>query len=269
MHSMEFEADLKSDLKTYLKTAMMGRTLYYQAEVDSTNLWARRLAEQGAPEGTLVIAESQSKGKGRLGRSWASPPGLGLWISFILRPRINLAALAGITTVTAVAMAEAVYTVTGIQLQLKWPNDLWGAGRKLGGILAEVKGEQEQINFLVVGIGVNVNHLLTDFPVELDGKATSLRILKGDKVSRPELLGEFLTRFEAAYGAISGQGLTQAIEYARLHSITLGKTVTINRGFGEKITGEAVDLEQDGSLWLKCTGGEMMKLHSGEIIETV
>jgi BirA family biotin operon repressor/biotin-[acetyl-CoA-carboxylase] ligase len=266
---MELEPDFKSYLKTYLKTAMMGQIFYYQEEVDSTNLWARRLAEQGAPEGTLVIAESQSKGKGRLGRSWDSPPGLGLWISFILKPRIALAVLAGITTVTAVAMAEAVYRVTGIQLQLKWPNDLWGAGRKLAGILAEVKGEQDRINFLVVGIGVNVNHLPADFPPELAGRATSLRILKGDMISRQELLREFLSRFETAYTTITEQGLVQAIEYARRHSMTLGKKVTINRGFGEQITGEAVDLGGDGSLWLKGTGGELVKIHSGEIIETV
>jgi BirA family biotin operon repressor/biotin-[acetyl-CoA-carboxylase] ligase len=266
---MEFESDLKSYLKNHLKTALMGQTLYYQEEVDSTNLWARRLAEQGALEGTVVIAESQTQGKGRLGRSWVSPPGLGLWVSFILRPRITPKALAGITTVTAVAMAEAVYTVIGIQLQLKWPNDLWGAGRKLAGILAEMKGEQEQINFLVVGIGVNVNHLPIDFPAELNGKATSLRILKGDKVSRLELLGEFLNRFETAYITITDRGLPEAIEYARRHSVTLGKTVTIDRGFGEQITGEAIDLDGDGSLWLKKAGKEMIKVNSGEIIEAV
>lgn len=260
---------MKHYLKTSLKATFIGQTLYYREEVDSTNFWAKRLAEEGAPEGTLVIAESQTQGKGRLGRSWVSPPGLGLWISIILRPGINSAVLAGITTVTAVAMAEAIHSLTGIWIQLKWPNDLYGAGRKLAGILAEMKGDQDQIHFLVVGIGVNVNHLPDDFPADLAGKAISLRILTGNMVSRPELLGEFLNRFEAAYTTITDQGLKRAIAYARRHSITLGKTVTINRGFGEQITGEAVDLDGDGSLWLKKAGGELIKINSGEIIEAV
>lgn len=256
------------EIRDGLKTQFFGATIDFQLEVDSTNIRARALAVQGAAEGTVVLAESQSRGKGRLGRSWDSPPGQGLWVSLILRPRLPMAELAGINLLTAVAMSRAIFEVTGVQIDIKWPNDLVYAGRKLGGILAEVSGEMERINYLIVGIGVNVNQSAEEFPPELSDRAVSLRMITDVVPPRKELLQVFLSQFERTYLKLSESGLSDVIGYAREHSATLGRMVKINRGFGNAITGEALDLAPDGSLLLKTDDG-LITLHAGEILETV
>lgn len=249
-----------------LNTKVMGRTIYYQRVVDSTNFWAKSLARQGVPDGTLVIAERQEAGRGRLGRTWASAEGLGLWISLILRPQIPPAALAGITIATAVSMAQAIADITKLQVKVKWPNDLLYEDKKLAGILAELNGEMDRVNYLIVGIGLNVNHSETDFPSELAGQATSLRLIGGKPYDRKLIIQSYLSHFEQAYAQLSVGALDQIIAYAKQHSATLGKWVTINRGFDKHISGEAVDLDQDGSLWLRDAAGEKLKVFSGEII---
>lgn len=257
------------EIKDQLAAKVFGRIVNYQPEVDSTNRWARELAVQGAAEGTLVIAESQTKGRGRLGRSWVSAPGLGLWFSLILRPKVNLTALAGITLFTAVAMARTIKTVAGVQVQLKWPNDLVYQGRKLTGILAEMNGEPDLVNYLVVGVGVNVNQGIGDFPPELYEKAVSLQLIKGAEVSRKQLLQEFLAVYEDGYHRLNGMGLSEAVEYARQNTATLGKRVKISQGFGRELTGTALDLEADGSLRLREENGVIRTVNVGEIIEII
>ena len=251
-----------------LKTKFFGSTIDFQFEVDSTNVRARALAVQGAAEGTVVLAEYQSGGKGRLGRNWNSPPGQGLWVSLVLRPKLPMAELAGINLLTAVAMSRAIREVTGVQIDIKWPNDLVYHGRKLAGILAEVSGEMDRIHYLIVGIGVNVHQSVADFPPELSDRAASLRMILDVVPSRKELLQAFLSHFEQAYLKLSESGLGDVISYARQHSATLGRMVKINRGFGSAVTGEALDLAPDGSLLLRTDDG-VITLHAGEIIETV
>lgn len=255
------------EIREGLKTEWIGRTIYYQDETDSTNLWARRLAKDGAPDGTLVIAEKQNAGRGRLGRTWDSAKGLGLWSSLILRPQIPPSALAGITILTAVSMAEAIYEVTGIQVEVKWPNDLLYHGKKLAGILAELNGEMDRVNYLVVGVGLNVNHHAEVFPDELKSKATSLRLVGEREYDRKAILRSYLYIFENAYRRLAAGDISDIIAYARQNSATLGHEVTISQGFGKSIRGEAVALDQDGSLWLKAPDGERVKVFSGEIIE--
>ena len=214
----------------------------------------------------MVIAETQTKGRGRLGRSWESTPGKGLWLSLILRPKINSAALAGITLITAVAMAQAIDQETGIQVEIKWPNDLVYQGRKLAGILAEISGEMDLINYLVIGIGLNVAQSASDFPAELQEKATSL-FLAGKRVwERRLILQRFLGNFEAAYLNLASLGLRAAVSYATAHSATLGKTVTVKQGVNS-LTGVAAKLDWDGSLWLQLADGKLNKVFSGDIIE--
>jgi BirA family biotin operon repressor/biotin-[acetyl-CoA-carboxylase] ligase len=256
------------EIKAGLGTKIMGQTVDYQEETGSTNLRAKTLATQGAPEGTVVIAERQTLGRGRMGRTWSSEPGLGLWVSLILRPRVGTAQLAVITILAAVAMSRAVKQVTGIQLQVKWPNDLLYGGRKLVGILAELNGEMERVNYLILGIGLNVNHVPDNFPPELAGKATSLRIIRGAPLERKPILQEFLREFETEYLRLETGQLTELIDYARANSATLGRQVTINQGFGRIETGKAVDLDWDGSLWLEDSSGQKVKIYSGEIIES-
>ncbi|TCL71619.1 BirA family biotin operon repressor/biotin-[acetyl-CoA-carboxylase] ligase [Hydrogenispora ethanolica] len=253
-------------VKDGLRTERFGRSLRYQFETDSTNSWARRQAEAGEPEGTVLVAETQRQGRGRMGRAWSSTPGKGLWFSMILRPRLSAADLAGLMTLTAVSMARAIAAVTGTAPDIKWPNDILYRGRKLVGILAEMKGELDWVNYLVIGIGVNVNHEAADFPPELADRAGSLRQIAGRNFSRAELLREFLAEFERAYDDVPANGLAAVIQYAREHSATLGREVTVSQGFGRTITGMALDLAEDGSLLLRDHAGELLRLSSGELI---
>lgn len=262
------------ELKEKLNTAVFGTKIYYQSEVNSTNHWARLLANQGEAEGAVFTAETQTHGKGRLGRSWVSAPGLGLWISVILRPRISPAELAVITIITAVAAAQAIKTVSGIQVQIKWPNDLVFQDRKLGGILAELNGEMDRVHYLILGIGINVNHEAVDFPEEIAEKAISLKMVRGTEISRKDLFVEYLKEFEESYFSLAPRDViperTQRfIEYATRHSATLGKKVTISQGNGKIYHGEALALEPDGSLRIKDDTGNTRVIHSGEIVEAI
>jgi len=255
------------EIRDGLGTEVFGQKIYYAAETESTNNWAKTLAGQGEPEGTLVVTEKQTGGRGRLGRSWAAAAGLGLWFSMILRPRVNPAALAGITIMTAVSMAKAVKRETGIQPEIKWPNDLLYQGEKITGILAELNGEMDRVNYLVIGIGLNVNQRRTDFPPELAHKATSLKIIAGTDFDRKPILQEFLRNFENDYFKLTAGDNTAVVAYAGEHSATLGKVVTVNRGFGESISGRALELDHDGSLWLGVGDAQKVKIFSGEVIE--
>ena len=257
------------EIRDGLKTQRFGRDIHYQDEVDSTNRLAKRLAVDGAREGTLVLAESQTQGRGRLGRSWVSTRGKGLWFSLILRPKISAADLAGMTILTAVSMAKAIYNTVGIRALIKWPNDLVYQDRKLAGILAEVNGEADLVNYLIIGLGLNVNQEEDDFPPELRPSAISLRMIHGYELSRRPILQEFLSIFEGNYAALSNGGLAEIIEYAKSYSATLGKVVRVNQGYHRTVTGEAVDLDCDGSLWLKESSGELLRIYAGEIIENM
>ncbi len=255
------------EIQEGLKTQQIGQTIHYRDTVDSTNIWAKTLAKDGAPDGTLVIAEEQTAGRGRLGRTWASAKGKGLWTSLILRPQIAPSAIAGITVLTAVSMARAIAESTGIQVQVKWPNDLLYEGRKLAGILAELHGEMDRIHFLIVGVGLNVNHSAEDFPEELAERATSLRIIRGECLDRKMILQRYLEEFERAYHRMHEGNLQDVIAYARMHSATLGKRVTIRSGGGPSLSGEALALDDDGSLWVRDETGKEIKVFSGEVIE--
>ncbi|HYH02415.1 MAG TPA: biotin--[acetyl-CoA-carboxylase] ligase [Bacillota bacterium] len=256
------------EIKEGLQTAVFGHNIDYHEEIDSTNLRARKLAAQGAPEGTVVIAERQTTGRGRLGRNWSSQSGLGLWFSLILRPRVSASELAVVTILTAVSLTRAIQQATGIQVQVKWPNDLLYQGSKLAGILAELNGEMDRVNYLILGIGLNVNHETVDFPVELQDKAISLRLINNMIFDRKSILQQFLRKFEQSYTMLGSGRMDEVIEYARKHSATLDKQVVINQGFGKTLTGTALDLDWDGSLWLEDQTGQKIKVYSGEIIET-
>ena len=254
------------EIRDKLGTLVFGQTAYYQEETGSTNNWAKQLAMQGAPEGTIAITEKQTEGRGRLGRSWSTAPGLGLWFSLILRPQVSASALAGITIMTAVSMAKAIDEATGIRVEVKWPNDLLYQGKKLVGILAEMNGEMDRVNYLIIGIGLNVNHSINDFPEELQERAISLAMIGKHNFDRKEILQAFLRIFETDYDKLTSGNNAGVIDYARKHSATLGKQVTINHGFGNTISGQALDLDEDGSLWLKLADGKEVRVYSGEVI---
>ncbi|MCI8949600.1 MAG: biotin--[acetyl-CoA-carboxylase] ligase [Lachnospiraceae bacterium] len=184
----------EAEVGSQMNTKWMGRHLVYLPETDSTNIQAAKLAREGAPEGTLVVAESQTAGKGRRGRSWSSPSGSSIYMSFLLRPDIPPYCASMITLLAGMAGAKAVCQVAGLEAQIKWPNDLVVNGKKICGILTEMSAEMERIHYIVTGIGINVNQM--EFPEEIRDKATSLWIEGGKRLNRSQLIAAVMEWFE-------------------------------------------------------------------------
>ncbi|MCL6615511.1 MAG: biotin--[acetyl-CoA-carboxylase] ligase, partial [Firmicutes bacterium] len=246
-----------------LTTVRFGRRAIYLPSVGSTNDEAKRLAAAGWPEGTLVVAEEQTAGKGRLGRGWLSPPG-GLWFSLILRPELSLAELGPLTILAAVALRRAILAETGFGPLVKWPNDLVANGKKLAGILAEAGGELGRVEAVILGIGLNVNQDEGDFPPPLRPHATSLRLLLGRPVARVPLLRTFLAHFEELYLG-EREGRRDYLVEAAAHSATLGRRVRVVTG-GAAVEGTALRLDPDGALVLR-TGEGTVRILTGEVEE--
>lgn len=247
-----------------LKTSFMGRHVHYCERTDSTNRLARELAARGAPEGTLVVAEEQTGGRGRLGRGWFSPYGKGIWCSLILRPTLSPLDAPPLTMLAAVAVAEALQQAAGLLAGIKWPNDLLAGGRKLCGILTELDAEVERVNHLIVGIGLNVNIAPGEFPPELTNTATSVLAVTGRRASRVKLLQEMLAALEYWYLRWQKEGFSPVLSRWKEHSITLGRPVLVT-SHRESYEGWAEDVDESGSLILRLPGGERLKIFSGEV----
>jgi BirA family biotin operon repressor/biotin-[acetyl-CoA-carboxylase] ligase len=241
-----------NDIEQTLTTKFIGRRVKVFESVDSTNSAAKRLADAGAPEGTVVIAHRQTAGKGRLNRQWHGEPGKGLLLSVILQPRDRELAQI-VTFITAISVAKAVETNTGLEVECKWPNDLLLNGKKFCGILLESDWRKSNLNFLIAGIGLNVNE--QTFPAELEGKATSLRLECGREIERPQLLRDILEGFEREYSNARSQGGTRTFDEWAKRCRMLGKSVSINQS-GKILTGKAVRLGSDGALILESQNGE-------------
>jgi BirA family transcriptional regulator, biotin operon repressor / biotin---[acetyl-CoA-carboxylase] ligase len=245
-----------------LKTRLFTGPVHYFETLDSTNDLSKALAAQGAPEGTVVVAEAQTGGRGRLGREWDSPPGVGLYVSLVLRPMLPPMELPQITLTTAVAVVRAVCRVAGLAPGIKWPNDLLLNGKKLGGILTEMETESDRIRHVVVGLGLNVNN--PGFPFDLAATATSLALAAGRTFSRVNLLQAWLEEFEGLYERFLHQGFAEILEEWKGSAVTLGKMVTVRQGPRE-LSGQALDVAPDGALLLRTATGEMVRVTSGEI----
>jgi BirA family biotin operon repressor/biotin-[acetyl-CoA-carboxylase] ligase len=243
---------LPLEIKEGLKTSLLGQRVEYYCATESTNRRARELAAAGAAEGTLVVAETQSAGRGRLGRSWLSPAG-GIWFSLILRPQLPPYKAQLITLLAAVAAAEATGTVAGFTPGIKWPNDLLINGRKLAGILTEVSAEMEQVNYLVLGLGFNANMPISAFG-ELGESATSVLAETAAPVSRVAWVQEFLHIFETGYLDAKRRGFDDVLNRWRRYSITLGQNVQVNLG-SRRVMGLAVDIDEQGALLVRTRDG--------------
>ena len=248
-----------------LDTQFLGKKIYYFDSLTSTMHTAMQLAIKGAPEGTLVLAESQTKGKGRLGRVWFSPKYKGLYFSLILRPKVSPHQASIITLLSAVGICEAIKEVAGIDIQIKWPNDLFLAHKKLGGILTELTASMDEVEFVVIGIGLNVNN---DKKTLVSG-ATSLKEQKKDRekenINRIILLQEILRKIETNYLAFRQKGPRPIIEKWRQHNITLGRRVKVYC-HKEHIEGEACDIDTDGGLLVRSDSGLMQKVMAGDVV---
>ena len=191
--------DFVPALRATLQTKILGSPVHYFPTIDSTNSYATRLAREGTAEGAIVIADAQSGGKGRLGRSWVSPPGVNLYLSVILRPAVSANVAPQLNLLAAVAVADAIREVCQITPAIKWPNDVLLAGKKVCGILAEMQTEAGELRAVILGIGVNINAPLSAFPEELHDKASSLLLVSGRAIERSGFTASLLTHLEKYY----------------------------------------------------------------------
>ncbi len=252
------------EIKTGLETKILGQNLLCFPLVDSTNEVVKREAAAGAPEGTVVVAEQQEQGKGRLGRQWVSLPAVGLWFSVLLRPEIIPAQAAQLTFVSAVAVCRALRAVTGLPLLIKWPNDILLGQQKVCGILTELSAEIEGIDYVVAGIGINVNQQLEEFPPELRDTTISLALAAGHSFSRAELLRKILQEYEEQYRLYLEKGFAPIRSSWRKFNATLGKEVLVSTREGS-FTGVAEDINEDGCLLIKKDSGEREALIAGDV----
>lgn len=254
------------ELARYMKnmqTDWLGHTLRFYQTIDSTNLEAKRLADDRMPEGTLVVADYQESGRGRLGRVWASPSGCGLWMSMILRPSFLAQQASMVTLVTAMAVMEAIEEVCGIQVQIKWPNDLVAQGKKVCGILTEMGMEEGRISFIVPGIGINVNN--DSFPEELGGKAISLAMLTGQKVNRAQLAAAVCRYFEKYYADFLLHGNLAGMKDAyNARLVNRDKQIVVSDG-ARSFTCISEGIDETGALLVQKEDGTRKAITSGEV----
>ncbi|MBI4400943.1 MAG: biotin--[acetyl-CoA-carboxylase] ligase [Nitrospirae bacterium] len=269
----DFQALTPESVRAVLRTRKLGQTLHILEETPSTNTAALALAQKGAEDGTVVVAERQTAGRGRLGRRWFSPPGENLYCSVILRPTPapdRIAEwLSWAPLLSAVATARAVQAVSGLHPLLKWPNDILVGHRKLGGVLCESNGSHAHGTFVVVGIGLNVNTKRENFPDDLREIATSLAAEAGHSFDRAALLAALLAELEAtAESLLMGKPTTFVHVYTALCS-TVGRRVRVNLAGGESVEGWADSIGMDGSLRIKKDGANtetMLEVRAGDVI---
>ena len=253
------------DLKSLRREKLIGRDILFFPEIDSTNREARDRAREGAREGTVVLADFQSRGRGRLGRAWESPSGANVYLSVILRPPIPPPAAPQITLLAGVSAARALSHVSGLECRVKWPNDIFLRGKKMAGILSEMEVEGAETRFIILGIGVNVNWEKGDFPPELRGTATSLQAEKGEEVSRAAAAAGILRELEAEYISFLREGFSARLrdEWNRLSWVN-GKQVILQSPEGT-ISGRAVGLDTDGALLLLDGEGKSRRFIAGDV----
>lgn len=236
------------------------RQVVYLPQVGSTNDVAQALAAEGAPEGTLVIADEQTAGRGRLGRQWVAPAGANLLLSLLLRPALPPRQALRLTMIAGLAAVEAIEQTSGLTARLKWPNDIWLNGKKAGGILAETRLVDEQLEYVIIGLGLNVNADLSAH-AQLAGLATSLRMESEQQQDRLLLLRTLVERFADWYGGIRSPRLREAWA-GRL--ITLGQPVEAHAG-RQMVSGLAEAVDEDGALLVRAEDGQLHRLSAGDV----
>ena len=249
------------EISQHLNSKFMGKKIYYFDAVSSTMDIATGLGIKSSPEGTIVVAETQTKGRGRIGRHWFSPKYKGIYLSLILRPDILPNSTPLLTLLCAVSICEATKNETGLDTQIKWPNDLLMHNKKIGGILTELNAEMDITHFVVVGIGINVNN---DKKALVEG-ATSLKEQTKEEINRINLIQEILRRIEANYLYFQQKGSAQIIEKWRLNSATLGKRIKVSYQKNH-FEGQAIDIDSDGGLLVRCDSGLIEKIMAADIV---
>jgi BirA family biotin operon repressor/biotin-[acetyl-CoA-carboxylase] ligase len=252
---------LPAEIKSRLRTRYLGEKVIYFSEVSSTNDELKKIAAQ-EPEGTLILAEVQVGGRGRMARKWHSPFG-GLWVSLSLKPKMAPSEAPKLTLMTAVAVTKAIREFTGLNAVIKWPNDVLVAGRKVAGILTEMAAEADRIDYLVFGIGINLNLKLADLPVSLRKEAGSLMAEYGAPIPRADFLAYLLKVLEDEYEYLLESGFGKLLQEWREYDGTRGRRVQIETPEG-KIEGVAQGIDDEGSLIVE-VDGERRRVRSGSV----
>lgn len=258
----------QSEIASRLHTRWAGRKLHFFESTGSTNPDAKRFAEDGEPHGTTVVADRQTAGRGRRGRSWSSPPGTSVYFTIVVRPEFAPDKASGITLVMALSVAQAIEEATGLPAQIKWPNDIVVHKKKVCGILTEMSmtPEMDEIQFVAAGVGVNTNHdSPEDFPEEIRKTATSLKIESGKRINRAELLARILARFEDNYDCFEKtQDLSGLREAYQAHLINMDAQVRVLDPAGE-YAGISRGISESGELIVERENGESMLVYAGEV----
>jgi len=252
------------EIKEFLNTKYIGNKIFHYDSINSTNNKAKELALLGEKEGSVIIAEDQSFGRGRMGRNWVSTKYKGIWMSIIIRPIIVPERMAILTQIAAAAVGKTLENL-GLKPSIKWPNDIYINSKKVCGILTEMSGEFNQIDDVVIGIGINVNQDAEDFNEELKKAATSLKIEMNRVISRKEVTANLLFNFENLYNEFVLQDNAKtSICFCRENSLLLGKEIQLIKR-GELLQVKALDINEDGNLLVEYSDGKIDKLLSGEV----
>jgi BirA family transcriptional regulator, biotin operon repressor / biotin---[acetyl-CoA-carboxylase] ligase len=250
------------EISPLLDTNYIGRNVLYFDSVASTNDIVREYAQRGEPEGLIAVAEEQTKGRGRMGRRWSTPKGVAIAMSMLLRPNLSPQFVPTITSVIAVSVVEALTSVTGFDIKIKWPNDIVLDGKKLCGILTEMSAEIDAVNHVIIGMGMNINQ--DDFEDDIKDVAVSLKSYSGKSFERKLILAEILNRFEENYEIFKFHGVSPFIDKIKRFSALLNNRVIISN-INEKFEGEAIDIDMDGCLIVRLDNGDVRRVISGDV----
>ena len=254
---------LPMEIKDGLRTDYIGQEIIYCPKTESTNIIARNLAIEGAVEGTLVIAEEQTKGRGRLDRSWISPAGKNILMSLIFRPEFFPRQVFFLTMLSSLSVIRAIKRITSLEAHVKWPNDIYMEYKKMGGILTEFSAEQDRVNYVIIGMGINVNFDPSLFP-EIRDIATSISRVHKKDVSRIDLLRAILEEMERGYYALKQDRIDEIREEWDKCSLIKGREVIIT-SFDSIIEGIAESMDEDGCLIIRERRGQRIKIVSGDV----
>ena len=248
----------------HLQTKWVGHHIHYLKEANSSNEVGKRLADQGCADGLVVVAEEQTRGKGRLARGWFSPMGCGVWCSVILRPPFMPSEASKCTLLAAVAVIKAINKYKGVNAKIKWPNDVLLEGKKMVGILTEMSAEFGKINYIVIGTGINTNVPKSIVPDELKDLAISVADVAEEPIQRVQILADYLKNIEDLYETVLKNGFGPVLEEWRKYSDTIGQAVKVIAP-DKTYLGTAVDIDEEGLLIVKKEDGTLEKVIAGDV----
>lgn len=254
----------ENEIRLGLDTDFLGQTIHYKDVLPSTNVKALQLAAEGAGEGTLVVTDEQTSGRGRMNRAWHSPSGKGIWMSFILIPDIPVVKTPQLTLIAAVAVSQALEEESRLQVQIKWPNDILCNGKKIVGILTELQADADRVSSVIIGIGINVNQNESDFPAELQSIASSLSIEQKTTFDRARIIQAILKKFEDRYLEFLSHGFKIIKPLWESYAAITGKEISA-RTLQGVFTGKSLGIDDEGVLLLLTNDGDIKKIYSADI----